>query len=68
MIVTVQKKEQRVIKVPSNLPNTVIGSRDTDLSLGQLKQVDISQAETGDVLMFTGTSWGAQPLDGGEFE
>ncbi len=31
------------------------------------KDVDISQAEVGDVLMFKGTKWEAESLDGGTF-
>jgi hypothetical protein len=37
------------------------------LTLGQVKDVDISQAEVGDVLMFKGTKWEAESLDGGTF-
>ena len=37
------------------------------LTLGQVKDVDISQAEVGDVLMFKGTKWEEESLDGGTF-
>ena len=67
MIVTVPKKNQRVVLIPVNQSTTIVSATANSLSLGQLKSVDISNAEANDVLMFDGTKWQAESLDGGTF-
>lgn len=67
MIITIPKKNSKVVPVIPT-PSVVAASLVTNnLSLGQLKTVDISQAEAGDALIFNGTKWQAESLDGGEF-
>lgn len=68
MIITLQNKVPSVAVIDTApLTLNVIGSGTSNMTLGQLKEVDISLAETGDVLMFNGTSWTAEDLDGGTF-
>ena len=67
MIVTVSQKPGRVVRIPQVKQTGATASTPNNLSLGQLRSVDISQAEVNDVLMFDGTEWQAEPLDGGEF-
>ena len=67
MIVTVSQKPARVVRIPQVKQTGAVASTPNNLSLGQLRAVDISQAEVNDVLMFDGTEWQAEPLDGGEF-
>jgi len=68
MIITLQNKVP-IVAVIDTTPMTlnVVGAGYSNMTLGQLRQVDISQAEAGDVLMFNGTSWSAEDLDGGTF-
>lgn len=67
MIITVSQKPDRVVRIPQVKQTDAVASTPNNLSLGQLRSVDISQAEVNDVLMFDGTEWQAEPLDGGEF-
>lgn len=67
MIISVPKKIAKAITVPVQTAPQVVAAIANNLSLAQLKTVDISQAEAGDVLMFSGTKWQAESLDGGEF-
>ena len=67
MIISVPKKTAKAITVPAQANTQVVAATANNLSLVQLKTVDISQAEVGDVLMFSGTKWQAESLDGGEF-
>ena len=67
MIVSVPKKTAKAITVPVQTDPQVVAAIANNLSLAQLKTVDISQAEVGDVLTFSGTKWQAESLDGGEF-
>jgi len=67
MIISIPKKGAKVVPLPSNPTTVVIAAQPNTLSLGQLRSVDISQAEANDVLMFDGTKWQAESLDGGEF-
>ena len=67
MIVTVPQKPDRIVRIPQVKQTGAVASTPNNLSLGQLRSVDISQAEVNDVLMFDGTEWQAEPLDGGEF-
>ena len=60
MIVTIPVKEDKTVKL-------LVAATANSLTLGQVKDVDISQAEVGDVLMFKGTKWEAESLDGGTF-
>lgn len=67
MQVTIQTKATKVIQVPKATSLIAVATMNNNLSLGQLKTVDISQAEEGDVLMLVGTKWQAESLDGGTF-
>ena len=67
MIVTINAKANKSVKIPKQASITAVSAVSNNLSLGQLKTVDISQAEQGDVLMLVGTKWQAESLDGGEF-
>jgi hypothetical protein len=67
MIITIQKKSDTVVTIPRLDPLQATAVISNELSLGQLKTVDISQAQEGDVLMLVGTKWQAESLDGGEF-
>lgn len=67
MIVTINAKASKVVQIPKQTSITAVSAVNNNLSLGQLKTVDISQAEQGDVLMLVGTKWQAESLDGGEF-
>ena len=67
MIISVPKKVAKAIIVPTPTNPQVVAAIANNLSLAQLKTVDISQAEIGDVLTFSGTQWQAESLDGGEF-
>ena len=64
MIVTIPVKEDKTVKL--TVANASAATANS-LTLGQIKDVDISQAEVGDVLMFNGTKWQAESLDGGTF-
>lgn len=67
MRVTVPVKASKAVQIPKQSSITAVSAVNNNLSLGQLKTVDISQAEQGDVLMLVGTKWQAESLDGGEF-
>ena len=67
MIVTINAKASKAVQIPKQTSITAVSAVNNNLSLGQLKTVDISQAEQGDVLMLVGTKWQAESLDGGTF-
>jgi len=67
MIVTIPVKTDKTVTIPVSATTQVYAANANSLSLGQLKSVDISMAESGDVLMLVGTKWQAESLDGGEF-
>ena len=68
MIVTLQNKVPSVVAISTTVNDVnAVAVSTNNMTLGQLKQVDISMAESGDVLMFNGTSWTAEDLDGGTF-
>ena len=65
MIVTIPVKEDKTVKLLVANTSLAVAATANSLTLGQIKDVDISQAEVGDVLMFKGTKWEAESLDGG---
>lgn len=67
MLITLQPKTDTVVTIPVVATTVIASAQANALSLGQLKSVDISQAQPSDVLMFDGTKWQAESLDGGEF-
>ena len=67
MIVTIPVKEDKTVKLLVANTSLAVAATANSLTLGQIKDVDISQAEAGDVLMFKGTKWQAESLDGGTF-
>ena len=67
MIVTIPVKAAKAVQIQKLATLAAVSSVSNNLSLGQLKTVDISQAEEGDVLMLVGTKWQAESLDGGTF-
>ena len=67
MIVTIPVKEDKTVKLLVANTSLAVAATANSLTLGQVKDVDISQAEGGDVLMFKGTKWEAESLDGGTF-
>lgn len=67
MQVTIPTKVAKIVKIPVNPSVELTAQVQNNLTLGQIKNVNINEAEQGDVLMLVGTSWEAQPLDGGTF-
>ena len=68
MIVTVNTPSPfQLVTVPTEQPITALGGYTNVLSIGQLLDVDTAGTTQNSVLMFQGTRWQAQPLDGGEF-
>ena len=59
MIVTIPVKEDKTVKLTVANTSLAVAATANSLTLGQIKDVDISQAEVGDVLMFKGTKWQA---------
>ena len=55
MIVTIPVKEDKTVKLLVANTSLAVAATANSLTLGQVKDVDISQAEVGDVLMFKGT-------------
>ena len=62
MIVTIPVKEDKTVKLLVANTSLAVAATANSLTLGQVKDVDISQAEVGDVLMFKGTKWKQKAL------
>ena len=67
MIVTIPVKEDKTVKLLVANTSLAVAATANSLTLGQIKDVDISQPKGGDELMFKGTKWQAESLDGGTF-
>ena len=67
MIVTIPVKEDKTVKLLVANTSLAVAATANSLTLGQIKDVEISQAEVGDVLMFKWTKREAESLDGGTF-
>ena len=68
MQVTIQEKPATIVTIPrQRLVDASSIGQTVDVAFNQIKGVNISDAEVGDVLMFSGTSWQSESLDGGEF-